>query len=184
MGDPSGVIERLRPLHSPAPDGSAEIFVMALVGGLAALAMFDALRRCFAQRRPLRRAARAALAASRDLPAEERLAAQARLLRDLANAVDRKAVPVRDDWMRILRRPLPAWRVEKSPTTTTDGSCASFRALHGEEWLARLDAIFATRFFRDGPGKIFGDALYQPHGDNPAETLDDALDRLLVRLDQ
>ncbi|WP_442755850.1 DUF4381 family protein [Methylocystis sp. JAN1] len=146
MADLSSVVERLRPLRPP-PDGTAEILAMALVGCLAGAATCVALLRLSARRLPLRRAALAALAASRALPAPERLAAQARMLRDLAGALDRGAL-----------------------------------SLRGEAWLARLDAIFSTRLFSDGPGRAFGEALYQPRNDIPAEALDGELERLLMRL--
>lgn len=58
------------------------------------------------------------------------------------------------------------------------------RAMRGDAWLARLDAIFSTTFFREGPGRAFGDALYQPLADIPAEALDGALARLLERLEK
>lgn len=58
------------------------------------------------------------------------------------------------------------------------------RALRGDEWLARLDALFSTTFFSEGPGRTFGDALYRPDANAPAETLDDELARLLGRLER
>jgi hypothetical protein len=147
MPDPGSVLDSLRPLHPPPSDGTAEILVMALAGCLAAATTALVLQRLRAGRRPLRRAALAALAASRRLPATDRLAAQARLLRDIAGALD-------------------------------SGS----RALRGEDWLTHLDTIFATRFFSEGPGRAFGDALYRPRDDDPTEALDKELQRLLARL--
>lgn len=148
MDDPASVVEKLRPLHAPAADGMAEILVMALAGCLAAAGIATALH-FLARRRPLRRAALTALAASRVLTAPERLAAQARMLRHVAGALDRSAA-----------------------------------SLHGDEWLARLDAIFATRLFTEGAGRAFGDALYRPLEDDPAAMLDGELARLLARLEQ
>lgn len=147
MDDSASLIERLRPLRPPASDGTTEILVMALIGCLFAAALTSALLHVLGRRRPLRRAALAALETSRALPAQERLAAQARLLRKVARAMDPDAV-----------------------------------ALRGEAWLARLDALFATRLFSDGLGRAFGDTLYQPHEDHPAQALDDELARLLTRL--
>lgn len=149
MGDPSSVVEKLRPLRPPAPDGTSEVLVMGLIGAVAAGAIVAAIRLWRNRRRPLRRAALAALAASRALPAPERLAAQARMLRDLAGALD-------------------------------DGA----RALRGDAWLARLDAIFATRLFSAGPGRAFGEALYQPRDDDPAAALDAEMERLLRKLEK
>lgn len=147
MADTSDVLDRLRPLRPPPSDGASDILVMTLVGCVLAAALAFAIHVLRDRRRPLQRAALTSLAASRALPAPERLVAQARLLRDVASGVD-----------------------------------ASARALRGDEWLACLDAVFSTDLFRDGPGRIFGEALYQPRADNPAETLDAELTRLLEGL--
>jgi len=149
MADPSSLVERLRPLRPPTADGTTEILIMALVGCVIAAAISCALLRFFAQRRPLRRSALAALAASRALPAPERLVAQARALRDVAGALDRSAA-----------------------------------SLRGEEWLARVDAIFSTRLFGEGLGRAYGEALYRQRDDDPAEALDGELERLLARLEK
>lgn len=148
MADPSELIGRLRPLRAPPPDGTAEILLMALAGCIAGAALTIAFLLWRARRRPLRRAALAALAAARVLPAAERLAAQARLLRDVAAAFDGGA------------------------------------RLHGDAWLARLDAIFATSTFTEGEGRAFGEALYRPLTHDPTEALDRALAKLLARLDR
>lgn len=148
MTDPASLVERLRPLRAPPPDGSSEIVIMAIIGAVAAAVLTGALLYLRARRRPLRRKALEMLAASRPLPAPERLAAQARLLRHVAGAIDRGAA-----------------------------------ALRGEAWLARLDDIFVTHIFSDGPGRAFGDALYQPRGDDPAAALDREIERLLTRLE-
>lgn len=34
--------------------------------------------------------------------------------------------------------------------------------LSGENYLRQLDAVFNTSYFGDGPGRVFGNALYQP----------------------
>ncbi|CAN2534095.1 hypothetical+protein [Methylocapsa aurea] len=149
MADPAELIAQLRPLRAPPPDGAAEILVMALVGCSVGAMLTLAFLFWRARRRPLRRAALSALVAARALPAPERLAAQAKLLRDLVGALD--------------------------------GGVAS---LHGEPWLARLDALFATTLFSAGEGRAFGDALYRPCADDPTERLDRALRALLARVDR
>jgi hypothetical protein len=149
MPDPSTLVERLRPLRAPASDGTEEVLIATLIGCAAGLALAFAVFFRLAQRRPLRRAAIDALVASRALPAPERLAAQARILRRLASALDPPAAQ-----------------------------------LHGEEWLARLDAMFATTLFSEGPGRAFGDALYRPRDDDPTEALDRALERLLAKVER
>jgi hypothetical protein len=147
MASPADVLDSLRPLRPPPPDGTSEILLMALAGAAGAAALMLAWRFLRERRRPLRRAALAALASSRSLPAPDRLAAQAQILRDVASALDHGA-----------------------------------RALRGDAWLARLDAIFATRFFTQGPGRIFGEALYRRRADEPAEALDRDLARLFQGL--
>lgn len=103
MPDPSSVAERLRPLHPPPPDGIAEAAIMALLGCVLATAAALLWRYLQARRRPLRRAALASLAASRALPAPDRLAAQARLLRNLACALDGDAHALHGDaWLAHL----------------------------------------------------------------------------------
>lgn len=149
MADPSDLLQQLRPPRAPPPDGAAEILLMALVGSLAGAMLARALRFWREHRRPLRRAALASLADTRALPAPERLAAQAKMLRDLVGALD--------------------------------GGAAR---LHGDAWLARLDRFFATTLFSEGEGRAFGDALYRPRADDPSETLDRALQKLLSRLDR
>ena len=88
MADASSVLDRLRPLRAPPDDGASAILLMGLLGAVAAMLLAVSLRRLFARHRPLRRAALDALAASRVLPGPERLAAQARILRDVARAHD------------------------------------------------------------------------------------------------
>jgi hypothetical protein len=58
------------------------------------------------------------------------------------------------------------------------------RALRGDAWLARLDALFSTRLFSEGAGRAYGEALYRPQPDPPAEALDHDLARLFERLSQ
>ncbi|MBG0810545.1 DUF4381 family protein [Methylosinus sp. H3A] len=149
MAAPAELITQLRPLRAPPPDGTAEIALMALAGGVAAATLTLAILFWLRRRRPLRRAALSALTAARALPAAERLAAQAKMLRDVAGALDGGVV-----------------------------------SLHGEPWLARLDVIFATTLFSKGEGRAYGDALYRQRADDPSETLDRALRKLLARLDR
>lgn len=149
MADTSDALEKLRPLRPPPADGVLDILIMAVAGCALAAALVLAIRFLHDRQRPLRRAAIASLAASRALPASDRLVAQATILREVAGAFD-------------------------------DGA----RTLRGEEWLARLDVLFSTRLFSDGPGRVFGDALYQPRTDNPAEALDGELARLFGRLEK
>jgi hypothetical protein len=149
MAAPSDVLEKLRPLRPPPMDGLSDIVLMGVAGCILAAALAFALHYFCERRHPLRRAALASLAASRSLSPEDRLAAQAKLLRDIAGALD-----------------------------------ATTPALRGDAWLARLDALFSTRLFSDGPGRVFGEALYRPRADDPADALDGELARLFGRLDR
>jgi len=51
----------------------------------------------------------------------------------------------------------------------------------GQAWLESLDAIFATRFFTNGEGVAYGDALYGPRLPD-VDALDDSLTRLFATL--
>ncbi|GLI94117.1 DUF4381 family protein [Methylocystis echinoides] len=103
MPEASSVVDKLRPLHPPVPDGTADILIMTLVGCVAGVVLSMAVRHFLARRRPLRRAALDALAASRALPAPDRLAAQARLLRDVACALHDGARSLRGEaWLTHL----------------------------------------------------------------------------------
>jgi hypothetical protein len=63
---------------------------------------------------------------------------------------------------------------------TIDGDAAG--RLQGRDWLERLDRLFATRFFTEGAGSGFGEALYRPpSGEDPDRHID-ALDASLARL--
>jgi Domain of unknown function (DUF4381) len=149
MAAPSEVIDKLRPLRPPPPDGMSDILLMTIVGCVLAAALACALHWIRERRRPLRRVALASLTSSRTLPPDDRLAAQAQLLREIAGVLDHDA-----------------------------------RMLQGDAWLARLDALFSTKLFSDGPGRAFGKALYRPLANNPAEALDGELARLFARLDR
>lgn len=52
----------------------------------------------------------------------------------------------------------------------------------GTEWLARLDQVFATRFFTQGAGCCFGAALYERAADQPDSEVDAMLANLLAGL--
>jgi hypothetical protein len=52
----------------------------------------------------------------------------------------------------------------------------------GADWLECLDRLFATRFFTEGEGRTFGEALYQPLSDQDVDALDAALARLFARI--
>jgi hypothetical protein len=83
-------LDALRGVHLPAglPRSALADLAWAGAGGfLAAVALALLAAVLLARRRPVRRAARAALARSRSLPPPERLIAQAALLRRLAGAV-------------------------------------------------------------------------------------------------
>jgi hypothetical protein len=52
----------------------------------------------------------------------------------------------------------------------------------GTAWLARLDQLFATSFFSQGEGRVFGAELYSPRVNPDIEALDGALAGLIARL--
>ena len=54
--------------------------------------------------------------------------------------------------------------------------------LHGDAWLSRLDEMFNTNFFSQGPGRIFGEELYKPVSTAVTDNLDTELSHLLARL--
>jgi hypothetical protein len=103
MADPASAIARLRPPHPPPPDATTEILLMAFAGGVLAIVVVSAISLFRARRHPLRRRALATLAATRALPDAERIAAQARLLRDVARACDAGAAELfGDPWLTRL----------------------------------------------------------------------------------
>jgi hypothetical protein len=61
---------------------------------------------------------------------------------------------------------------------TIDGAAAARR--QGRDWLDTLDRRFATRFFTEGDGRAFGEALYRPL---PAQDIDHRIDRHIEALD-
>ncbi|MFO1151774.1 MAG: DUF4381 domain-containing protein [Alsobacter sp.] len=64
--------------------------------------------------------------------------------------------------------------------TRPDGPGGS--RLSGEPWLAWLDERTGSTFFREGAGRIFGDALYRPAADADWAVLGRELPRLLAGL--
>ncbi len=54
--------------------------------------------------------------------------------------------------------------------------------LHGQAWLERLDAMFGTRFFTQGEGQAYGDALYARQCVSDVDALDRSLARLIANL--
>lgn len=98
-------LEGLRDIHWPAaaPSPVSDLATAALAGFVLAAGVFLAWTVLRRSRRPARRAALAALAASRALAPDERLAAQATLLRRAVAAI--AGVPARErgeDWLRRL----------------------------------------------------------------------------------
>ena len=47
------------------------------------------------------------------------------------------------------------------------------------EWLEKLDNIFATKFFTNGQGRVYGQSLYQKANHPPVDNLDQELENLL-----
>jgi hypothetical protein len=142
-------LEGLRDIHWPAaaPSPLSDFATAALAGFALAACVFLAWTVLRRSRRPARRAALAALAASRALAPDERLAAQATLLRRAVSVV--AGAPAKE---------------------------------RGEDWLRRLDAAFATTFFTQGEGAVFGDALYTPAPAAPIDAIDRTLADLLAGL--
>lgn len=145
--DSPELLAGLRDIHvPPAPlvemsDVAAGALAFAIVAA-AALAAF-----LWRRRSALRREALAQLAATGALAPEERLVAQAKLLRRVARSRSDDAVTTR-----------------------------------GDDWLRQLDRLFRTRFFSDGHGRIFGEALYARATQVDAEALEGELRRLIGRL--
>ncbi len=150
MADAAHLLDGLRPLHiASGRDSAAPVLVMASLGCAAALVCAFTLGPWLIRRRALRRFALEELAATRPLPEDARLVAQAALLRRVVAQSDAAAAQV-----------------------------------HGDAWLTHLDRMFSTRFFSQGGGRAFGDALYRPPGDLDVDTLDGALHRLFSRIER
>lgn len=52
----------------------------------------------------------------------------------------------------------------------------------GRAWLETLDRLFSTRFFTEGAGRAYGEALYRPAGALDVDALDAALAGLLAKM--
>jgi hypothetical protein len=64
----------------------------------------------------------------------------------------------------------------------TRADAAGGQRLSGEEWLAWLDQRTGSHFFREGPGRVFGDGLYRPAAEVDWAALGRELPRLLAGL--
>lgn len=64
----------------------------------------------------------------------------------------------------------------------TRPDAAGGQRLSGEDWLAWLDQRTGSRFFREGPGRVFGDGLYRPATEADWAALGRELPRLLAGL--
>ncbi|PNG26183.1 DUF4381 domain-containing protein [Methylocella silvestris] len=92
MADPVEALNGLRPIHLPADSGEVFLIAAAMLAGIvAALAGVALIRLLSVRRGAERRAALAELALSRGLAPDERLAAQAKLLRRLVRTIDGEA---------------------------------------------------------------------------------------------
>ena len=52
----------------------------------------------------------------------------------------------------------------------------------GRAWLESLDRVFATRFFTEGDGTAFGEALYRPQPSADIDALDHSLAALFAKV--
>ena len=142
------VLEMMHPMREPPQPASLAPFAITFaIGCAAALALLALVFFARRRRSDLRRAAVATLARTRGLVPEERLAAQASLLR------------------RLVRR------LAGEAEAKTQGA----------DWLATLDGTFETRFFTQGAGAAYGDALYGPRVPD-VDALDAALTAMFAKL--
>ena len=149
MADTGRLLELMHPMREPPQPAAVTPFLFtAGLGCLVALVAFALYWIALRRRAGLRRAAEAALAASRALAPPERLAAQAMVLR------------------RLVRNVLG------------EGEARA----QGPVWLQTLDRLFATRFFTQGEGKAYGDALYAPSTAPDVDALDRALAGMIAKL--
>lgn len=105
MVDPAQVLDGLRPLHisTTGIEGATPVVAMAVLGCAAALVCSRTLGPWLMRRRALRRSALDELATTRALADEERLLAQAALLRRVVGALDGDAAHQRGDaWLARL----------------------------------------------------------------------------------
>jgi hypothetical protein len=93
MVDPAQVLSALRPLHHAAAPGDllSSMAAMSLLGCAAAVSLSYFSRPWLMRRHALRRSALNDLAAARRLPPNERIAAQAAILRRVVAALDGSA---------------------------------------------------------------------------------------------
>lgn len=54
--------------------------------------------------------------------------------------------------------------------------------LHGDAWLAQMDATFATEFFTSGDGRAFGESLYRPVPHPEPEIMDREIQEFISRV--
>jgi hypothetical protein len=106
MSDMAQLLNGLRPLHIASEiDRASPVVAMALLGCAAALACTFALGPWLMRRRALRRFALDELAATRALPSEARLVAQARLLRRIVAQLNAGAAREQGEtWLNRLDR--------------------------------------------------------------------------------
>jgi len=89
VADATQLLKDLRPLHmASSVDDVTPLLVMSLLGCAAALVLYFFLAPWIKRRRLLRTSALDRLARARTLPAAERLAAQASILRSLVKALN------------------------------------------------------------------------------------------------
>lgn len=138
----------LRDIHLPATSRIGATTPI-LVSGALLLALALALVGRLHRRYPLRRAALTELASGQALAPELRLAAQAALLRRVARSLSNEP-----------------------------GAAGFDHRAGGAAWLGMLDQLFATSFFSQGDGQVFGEALYWPRAAGSA-AIDATLRRLL-----
>jgi hypothetical protein len=106
MADAAHLLDGLHPLHiASGMDNATPVVAMASLGCAAALVCAFTLGPWLIRRRALRRFALEALAATRTLPEEARLVAQATLLRRVSSQLDAAAAKEHGDvWLTRLDR--------------------------------------------------------------------------------
>jgi len=105
MADVTQLLKDLRPLHVPnIVDDVTPVVVMSVLGCAAALGLYFILAPWLRRRRLLRVSALQRLAKARSLPATERLAAQAAILRNLVKVLSGNAAAHArgDEWLACL----------------------------------------------------------------------------------
>jgi hypothetical protein len=135
----ASTLEGLRDIHWPGalpPSASADMAAAALAGLALALAAALLWSAALRRRQPLRRAALARLAATRPLAAEDRLAAQADLLRRVVAALEGPAAA---------RERGAAWLARLDRLFGTDFFTAREGQAFGDALYARRPAAAAGR---------------------------------------